>query len=197
MDKKVELKVISVTTSQAQIGAFALLLGEVDGERQLPLIIGPAEAQATLLFVQGIKTPRPLTHDLFITTLTIMGASVIRVLIYKAKKGIFYSYIYIKKDNEIIRIDARTSDAVAVSLRVGCPIFILESILEQERLRLSEDGTVRKKSLDIDEDREMEYDPQEITITITLEEELEEAIREENYELAAQIRDQIKQRDNK
>lgn len=196
MDKKVELKVISVTTSQAQIGAFALLLGEVDGERQLPLIIGPAEAQATALFIQGIKTPRPLTHDLFVTTLTILGASVIRVLIYKAKDGIFYSYIYIKKDNEITRIDARTSDAVALSLRVGCPILILESILERECLRLSEDGTVRKESLDIDRE-EMEYDPQETTITITLEEELEEAIREENYELAAQIRDQIKQRDNK
>lgn len=196
MDKKVELKVISVTTSQAQIGAFALLLGEVDGERQLPLIIGPAEAQATALFIQGIKTPRPLTHDLFVTTLTILGASVIRVLIYKAKNGIFYSYIYIKKDNEITRIDARTSDAVALSLRVGCPILILESILERECLRLSEDGTVRKESLDIDRE-EMEYDPQETTITITLEEELEEAIREENYELAAQIRDQIKQRDNK
>lgn len=197
MDKKVELKVISVTSSQAQIGAFALLLGEVDGERQLPLIIGPAEAQATALFIQGIKTPRPLTHDLFATTLTILGASVIRVLIYKAKNGIFYSYIYIKKDNEITRIDARTSDAVALSLRVGCPILILESILERECLRLSEDGTVRKESLDIDRDRvDMEYDPQETTITITLEEELEEAIREENYELAAQIRDQIKQRDN-
>lgn len=198
MDKKVELKVISVTTSQAQIGAFALLLGEVDGERQLPLIIGPAEAQATLLFIQGIKTPRPLTHDLFVTTLTIMGASVIRVLIYKAKDGIFYSYIYIKKDNEITRIDARTSDAIAVSLRVGCPILILESILERECLRLSEDGTVRKKSSELDMEKiSLEYDPIEATITITLEEELEEAIREENYELAAQIRDQIKQRDNK
>lgn len=198
MDKKVELKVISVTTSQAQIGAFALLLGEVDGERQLPLIIGPAEAQATLLFIQGIKTPRPLTHDLFVTTLTIMGASVIRVLIYKAKDGIFYSYIYIKKDSEITRIDARTSDAIAVSLRVGCPILILESILERECLRLSEDGTVRKKSSELDMEKvSLEYDPIEATITITLEEELEEAIREENYELAAQIRDQIKQRDNK
>ena len=109
MDKKVELQVINITNSQAQVGAFAMLLGEVDGERQLPIIIGPAEAQATALYLKGVKTPRPLTHDLFTTSLTILGASLIRVLIYKAKDGIFYSYIYLKKDEEIIRIDARTS----------------------------------------------------------------------------------------
>ena len=117
MDKKVELQVINITNSQAQVGAFAMLLGEVDGERQLPIIIGPAEAQATALYLKGVKTPRPLTHDLFITSLTILGASLIRVLIYKAKDGIFYSYIYLKKDEEIIRIDARTSDAVALAMR--------------------------------------------------------------------------------
>ena len=70
MDKKVELQVLNITNSQAQVGAFAMLLGEVDGERQLPIIIGPAEAQATALYLKRIKTPRPLTHDLFMTTLT-------------------------------------------------------------------------------------------------------------------------------
>ena len=88
MDKKVELQVLNITNSQAQVGAFAMLLGEVDGERQLPIIIGPAEAQATALYLKGIKTPRPLTHDLFMTTLGVLGASLLRVLIYKAKDGI-------------------------------------------------------------------------------------------------------------
>ena len=68
MDKKVELQVLNITNSQAQVGAFAMLLGEVDGERQLPIIIGPAEAQATALYMKGVKTPRPLTHDLFVNT---------------------------------------------------------------------------------------------------------------------------------
>lgn len=146
MDKKVELQVINITNSQAQVGAFAMLLGEVDGERQLPIIIGPAEAQATALYLKGVKTPRPLTHDLFITSLTILGASLIRVLIYKAKDGIFYSYIYLKKDEEIIRIDARTSDTVALAVRADCPILIYESILEQECLHMSsEERTVLKK----------------------------------------------------
>ena len=137
MDKKVELQVINITNSQAQVGAFAMLLGEVDGERQLPIIIGPAEAQATALYLKGVKTPRPLTHDLFITSLTILGASLIRVLIYKAKDGIFYSYIYLNKDEEILRIDARTSDAFALAVPADCPILIYESILNQVRLHMS------------------------------------------------------------
>ena len=182
MDKKVELQVINITNSQAQIGAFAMLLGEVDGERQLPIIIGPAEAQATALYLKGVKTPRPLTHDLFITSLTVLGASLIRVLIYKAKDGIFYSYIYLKKDNEIIRIDARTSDAIALAVRADRPILIYESILEQECLHLS--GEERTRSEQINDEG------------ISLEEALQQAIKEENYELAARIRDQINSRNN-
>ena len=187
MDKKVELQVINITNSQAQVGAFAMLLGEVDGERQLPIIIGPAEAQATALYLKGVKTPRPLTHHLFITSLTI------RVLIYKAKDGIFYSYIYLKKDEEIIRIDARTSDAVALAVRADCPILIYESILEQECLHMSSEERTRSEETDNDEVAEEEHDLPGAT-SRTLEEALEQAIKDENYELAAQIRDQINSR---
>ena len=172
---------------------FAMLLGEVDGERQLPIIIGPAEAQATALYLKGVKTPRPLTHDLFITSLTILGASLIRVLIYKAKDGIFYSYIYLKKDEEIIRIDARTSDAVALAVRADCPILIYESILEQECLHMSSEERTRSEETDNDEVAEEEHDLPGAT-SRTLEEALEQAIKDENYELAAQIRDQINSR---
>lgn len=95
MDKKIELQVLNISNSQAQVGAYALVLGEVDGERQLPIIIGPAEAQATALCLKGVKAPRPLTHDLFYTCLNILGTKMLRVLIYKAKEGVFYSYIYL------------------------------------------------------------------------------------------------------
>ncbi len=192
MDKKIELQVINITNSQAQVGAFAMLLGEVNGERQLPIIIGPAEAQATALYLKGVKTPRPLTHDLFITSLTILGSSLIRVLIYKAKDGIFYSYIYLKKDEEIIRIDARTSDAIALAVRANCPILIYESILEQECLHLSSEERTRSEKTDND-DEEEEQDLPGAT-SGTLEEALEQAIKDENYELAARIRDQINSR---
>ena len=195
MDKKVELQVLNITNSQAQVGAFAMLLGEVDGERQLPIIIGPAEAQATALYLKGVKTPRPLTHDLFITSLTILGTSLIRVLIYKAKDGIFYSYIYLKKDEEIIRIDARTSDAIALAVRADCPILIYESILEQECLHMSSEERTRSEETDNDEEAEEEHESSSRSATSkTLEQALEQAIKDENYELAAKIRDQINQR---
>ena len=193
MDKKVELQVINITNSQAQVGAFAMLLGEVEGERQLPIIIGPAEAQATALYLKGIKTPRPLTHDLFITTLTVLGASLIRVLIYKAKDGIFYSYVYLKTDEEIIRIDARTSDAIALAVRADCPILIYESILEQECLHISTEERNRSEETDDDEGSEEEHSSS-APASISLEEALQQAIKDENYELAAQIRDQINSR---
>ena len=189
MDKKVELQVLNITNSQAQVGAFAMLLGEVDGERQLPIIIGPAEAQATALYLKRIKTPRPLTHDLFMTTLGVLGASLLRVLIYKAKDGIFYSYIYLKKDEEIIRIDTRTE----------CPILIYESILEQECLHISNEERRHPEEFD-DEDDEGEPEdekkrnlPRNVT-SMSLEEALEQAIKDENYELAAKIRDRINSR---
>ena len=194
MDKKVELLVINITNSQAQVGAFAMLLGEVDGDRQLPIIIGPAEAQATALYLKGVKAPRPLTHDLFITTLIALGARLIRVLIYKAKDGIFYSYIYLKKDEEIIRIDARTSDAIALAVRSDCPILIYESILEQECLHLSSEKRIHSEETDNDEDTEKELDSPSGATSRTLEKALEQAIKDENYELAAQIRDQINSR---
>lgn len=193
MDKKVELQVINITNSQAQVGVFAMLLGEVDGERQLPIIIGPAEAQATALYLKGIKTPRPLTHDLFISTLTVLGASLIRVLIYKAKDGIFYSYIYLKKDKDIIRIDSRTSDAIALAVRSDCPILIYESILEQECLHMSDEKRTHSEETEDDEDSKEEHHPSASTST-SLEEALQQAIKDENYELAAQIRDQINSR---
>lgn len=192
MDNKIRLQVVNISNSHAQIGAYAMLLREVDGERQLPIIIGPAEAQSTALYLKGIKTPRPLTHDLFITSLTVLGVTLLRILIYKAKEGIFFSYIYLKKGDEIIRIDSRTSDAVALAVRADCPILIYESILDQECIHMSEEGGMRKNPMD-DDDLKVEAESTGST-TLSLEEELDQAIKDENYELAAQIRDQIKLR---
>ena len=188
MDKKVELQVLNITNSQAQVGAFALLLGEVNGERQLPIIIGPAEAQATALYMKGVKTPRPRTHDLFMTIIGVLGASLLRVLIYKAKDGIFYSYIYLKKDEEIIRIDTRTSDAVGMAIRAECPILIYESI------RISNEERRHPEESDEEAEDEKKRDlPRNVT-SMSLEEALDQAIKDENYELAAKIRDRINSR---
>ena len=196
MDKKVELQVLNITNSQAQVGAFAMLLGEVDGERQLPIIIGPAEAQATALYLKGIHTPRPLTHDLFMTSLQVLGVSLLRVLIYKAKEGVFYSYIYLKKEDDIIRIDARTSDAIAMAVRADCQILIYESILERECLHMSNEERIRsEENYEEETEEEVHEAPQPGVTSMSLEDLLQQAIKEENYELAAKIRDQITSKD--
>lgn len=189
MDRKIELQVISISNSQAQVGAFALVLGEVDGNRQLPIIVGPTEAQATSLYLRGMKTARPLTHDLFYSCLTVLGTSILRVLIYKAKEGVFYSYLYLKKEDEIIRIDSRTSDAIALAVRADCPIFVYESILESECIHPEPDAEDDDSEARIDS---VENIPDEVMIK-QLETRLSNAILDENYEEAARMRDLLRQ----
>ncbi len=180
MENKVELTVLHISNSQAQVGAYAMILEEVEGNRQLPIIIGPAEAQATALYLKGIHPPRPLTHDLFATTVSALGSELLRIYIYKAIEGVFYSYIYLKKENDIFRIDARTSDAVALALRLNAPIFISETLLEKECIRMEEERI---------------QDPEEESMSLeALKEALEKAVKEENYELASVLRDKILQK---
>lgn len=183
MERKIELKVINISNSQAQVPAFALLLQDMDGERQLPIIIGPAEAQAITFKLNNIKPIRPLTHDLFATTLSVFDISLSEVLIYKAIDGVFYSQITFRKNDEDIRIDSRSSDAIAMAVRFNSPIYIYESILEKECIRpenmliMSEDpGNLEHKDIR------------------SLKKELDRAVKEENYELAAILRDEIARR---
>lgn len=124
--KKIELQVLNISNSQAQAGAYAMVLGEINGMRQLPVIIGSAEAQSMMIEMRGIVPPRPLTHTLFASVLKVLGATLLRVLIYKVDNGVFYSYLYMKTEETILRIDARTSDAVALALRMDAPIFIYD-----------------------------------------------------------------------
>ena len=146
MDKKIELKVVNISNSQAQAPAFAMLLQEMDGERQFPIIIGPAEAQAITFKLNSIKPIRPLTHDLFTTTLTVFDISLSEVLIYKAQEGVFYSQIFLKKDEEITRIDSRSSDAIALAVRFNAPIYIYESVLDKESISLYTPHEQKEKS---------------------------------------------------
>lgn len=135
--KKIELQVLNISNSQAQAGAYALVLGEVGGERQLPIIIGATEAQAMVIEMKGIVPPRPLTHNLFASVLEVLGVKLMRILIYKVDNGVFYSYLYMKAEETILRIDARTSDAVALALRMNAPIFYL-CLRRHPRSRMSE-----------------------------------------------------------
>ncbi|WP_308759908.1 bifunctional nuclease domain-containing protein [uncultured Bacteroides sp.] len=190
--KKIELQVLNISNSQAQAGAYALVLGEADGERQLPIIIGATEAQAMVIEMKGIVPPRPLTHNLFASVLEVLGVKLMRVLIYKVDNGVFYSYLYMKAEETILRIDARTSDAVALALRMNAPIFVYEDILETECLKTGESSTGPVVGgNDPDKEELLQEDTADI-----LKAALQKAIEEEDYERAAQLRDQINQLKN-
>lgn len=185
--KKIELQVLNISNSQAQAGAYAMVLGEINGARQLPVIIGSAEAQSMMIEMKGIVPPRPLTHTLFASVLKVLGAELLRVLIYKVDNGVFYSYLYMKAEETILRIDARTSDAVALALRMNAPIFIYDDILEAECLK-AEHGTPTSENRDAGKDAVAQKKTLE-----QLKAALQNAIDKEDYERAAQLRDIINQ----
>lgn len=177
---KTELRVLSLSFSQEESGAYALLLGEMDGERQLAVIIGASEAQAILLELKGIRSPRPLSHQLFASVIEALNVRLLRVLIYKVEKGLFYSYLFLQQDNSILRVDARTSDSIAIAMCLQSPIFIYEDLLEREKLNLE------NKKMQSDDTLAKEQPPIEI-----IKKALEEAVEAEEYEKAALLRDLI------
>lgn len=181
--KKVKLQVLNISNCKEQAGAYAMVLGEVDGERHLPIIIGASEAQAMVVELKKIIPPRPLMHNLFASILEVLHVELTRVLIYKVDNGVFYSYLYIKADETVLRIDSRTSDATALAIRMSAPIFIYEDILETECMKTDENTT----SSDIKNFPDEEQLPLDI-----LKIALQKAVENEDYERAAQLRDEIK-----
>jgi bifunctional DNase/RNase len=183
MENLVELKIHDMSTTLYPADAYALVLEEVDGGRKLPIIIGQQEAQAIKVMMMKYQPPRPLTHDLFPTLTMHLGATLKQIVIYKAKDGVFYSYLYFDKEGEEIKIDARTSDAVALALRYKCPMYTTQSIMESEHLHDMGEG---KFSVPISS----------VSLQM-LEEALQSAIEKEEYEQASQLRDEIRKRKEK
>ena len=183
MENLVELKIHDMSTTLYPADAYALVLEEVEGGRKLPIFIGQQEAQAIKVMMMKYQPPRPLTHDLFPTLTMHLGATLKQITIYKAKDGVFYSYLYFDKDGEEFKIDARTSDAVALALRYKCPMYTTESIMESEHLHDMGEG---KFSVPISS----------VSLQM-LEEALQSAIEKEEYEQASQLRDEIRKRKEK
>lgn len=178
---EIELNVYSLSSILQPADAYALVLSEVNGDRKLPVIIGSQEMQAIKVALTQYKVPRPLTHDLMVTMLKYLKGELKKVLIYKVKEGVFYAYLYLTNGEEEWQIDARTSDAIALAMRCGCPIFTTQEILENEHLHdVKENGfSVSVNVVDIH----------------LLKESLEKAIEEENYEQASRLRDEIQRRE--
>lgn len=211
MGSLVKLNVIGLTYSQTQSSAYALVLGEENGSRRIPIVIGSAEAQSIAMQLQGLTPTRPLTHDLFVTLINSYKIKLISVTIYKFAKEVFYSEMLFEDENgKSIKIDSRTSDAVALAVRTQCPIYTTEQIMEETSVYFEdEDGADEKydeEEIDTDADIETEdYDDMISDLDgakLTLEDleidELERllaaAIAEEDYERAVVIKEEINKR---
>jgi len=197
---RIKINVLGLSYSQTQSGAYALILAEENGERRVPIIIGGFEAQAIAIELEGLKPPRPLTHDLFYKCLTTFNIDLIEVNIYKFEEGIFYSNLVLDNGTDKIKIDARTSDAIAIALRFKSPIYTTEEILTKVGIVLNNtketknSETEEKKITNQSTDTKSEFSDLSIEELNIL---LEESVRNEDYEKASRIRDEVKLRNKK
>ncbi len=197
--KKIKLSVLGISYSQTQSGAYALVLSEDNGDRRLPIIIGGFEAQAIVIKLENLNPPRPLTHDLFRNFSKLMKADLQEVFIHKLEEGVFYSQLIIKKDGKDIIMDSRTSDAVALALRFNCPIYITEEIMDKAGIVIKDDEYEDVESQASKQPRSRKPSPPELSeLSISeLKVKLDEAVKAEDYERAAFIKDEIDKREGK
>jgi len=190
---KIKLEIIGLSYSQTQSGAYALVLSEKNGNRRLPIIIGGFEAQAIAIELEKMVPSRPLTHDLFKDLASKLKIEVTEIIIHKLVEGIFYSKLVCIQNDKTIELDARTSDAIAIGVRFDCPIYTYEHILSSAGILLDKESIKDNEILT----EKLEKDAKQTIETISikeLENQLNQAIDGEDYELASKIRDEIKRR---
>jgi uncharacterized protein len=192
--KRVKLKVMGISYSQTQSGAYALILIEENGERRIPIIIGGFEAQAIVIKLENLDPPRPLTHDLFKKFAEQFNIAVSEVMIYKLEEGVFFAKLVCSNGENEYSIDSRTSDAVAIALRFGCPIFITEEILNKAGITINPTEAEMPASSDLDEIIEPDNTRYDSYNDDELFKMIDEAVKTEDYERAASIRDEIEKR---
>lgn len=200
--KKVKLDIVGLSFSQTQSGAYALVLGEVNGRRRLPIIIGAFEAQAIAIEIEKMVPSRPLTHDLFKSFADHYKIRIEEILIYNLVDGVFFAKIICTDGNETHEIDARTSDAIAIAVRFNATIYTYEFILSSAGIEMEGNDLL---FIDSFENTTIDNLPEDFTnpppnqkyqlqSTEELEAELSKAIADEAYELAAKLRDEISKR---
>jgi bifunctional DNase/RNase len=189
---KIRLEIVGMSYSQSQSGAYALILGEVKGKRRLPIIIGGFEAQAIAVELEKMKPTRPLTHDLFKSFADAFLVELKEVIIDQFKQGVFHAKLVCAQNNVETLIDSRTSDAVALAIRFKCPIYTYEKIMAEAGMLMDENAT---SAADLTGPAEETADAafEEYALN-ELEEMLEKAVANEDYEKASMIRDEIRKR---
>jgi bifunctional DNase/RNase len=203
----IKLSVAGLVYNQSISGTYGLVLMEEKGLRRFSVMIGEPEAQSIALKMNNRKAPRPLTHDLILSLLSVFGSRIEKVLIYEMINDVFYSELYLKKGEMSMVVDARTSDAIALAVRAECPIFIKEDILnivgtEVQNMQPELEDELEEAKDEVEED-EITVDAESMTdeeLDMLQLEDLEEllnmAISEEKYELAVKIRDAIQRKNS-
>ena len=194
--KKIPLEIIGLSYSQTQTGAYALVLGEKDGKRRLPIIIGSFEAQAIAIEMEKMVPTRPLTHDLFKKFADSFNVRVKEVVVYNLLEGIFYAKVICEDGVREVEIDSRTSDAIALAVRFDCPIFTYEFILSSAGIVIpEEDEAAQEDQPKAEPTSEKPEGPGYEKMSLQqLELLLDKSIEEEAYEKASKIRDEINRR---
>ncbi len=199
MEDRVKLKVLGISYTQLQSGAYALLLAQVDGPYRIPVVIGAPEAQSIAIRIEGITPPRPLTHDLFVNFAKAFGIRLEEVFIYKFENGVYSSELTFTDGDRQIVLDARTSDAIAIAMRCYAPIWTTSAILHETGFIIDDDPTVatEKNEQVPDPTAETNNEPRLENLSIDeLQKMMTRLVDEENYEEAARISEIIKRKRN-
>ncbi len=189
--KKIELEIVALSHSITQTHSYAVVLGEVNGLRRLPIVIGGFEAQAIAVALERMQPSRPLTHDLMKNFMLAFNIELHEIIINDLQEGIFYSKLVCSTDHDTVEIDSRTSDAVALAVRFGCPIYTYDNILDSAGILMEEDD--KKKKVVVSHNDAASDDLKKLSIG-ELESLLNEVLEQEDYIKAASIRDEIKGR---
>ncbi len=193
MEERVKLSVMGISYNQIKSGAYALLLTREDGNCCIPVVIGASEAQSIAVLLEGVKLPRPLTHDLFVSFSHAFGIRLEEVFIYKYEDGIFSSEMTFTDGDRRMQIDARTSDAIAVAMRCNAPITTTEEVVSEAGFYFEGDGLPAGQ-------KKLTRTPKTVTLEEMslkdLEKRLSQLIDEENYEEAARVNQIIKDKKN-
>lgn len=195
--KKIELEIVALSHSITQTHSYAVVMGEVNGLRRLPIVIGGFEAQAIAVALEKMNPSRPLTHDLMKNFMTAFNLDLHEIIICDLQEGIFYSKLVCSSENDTVEIDSRTSDALALAVRFGCPIYTYENILESAGIMMEESTGKKKKTKELKEvpveDSSGGEDLKKMTIE-DLNSLLNEVLENEDYIRAIAIRDEINKR---
>ncbi|MBP9215112.1 MAG: bifunctional nuclease family protein [Chitinophagaceae bacterium] len=193
--KKIELEIIALSHSITQTQSYAVVLGEVNGLRRLPIVIGGFEAQAIAVALENMKPSRPLTHDLMKNFMNAFAVNLQEIVISDLQEGIFFSKLVCYTNNDTVEIDSRTSDALALAVRFGCPIYTYENIIANAGILMEDSADKKRKSEDtgIEETNENRADLSGMSIE-ELQTLLEDVLEHEDYIRAIAIRDEMNKR---